>query len=108
MGLMFAKITMEKLKIVQPGWYGTLEFLAGMIEENDLIELGKGITRDYFNNYHHLPHDYLSSLSPNNDILLAGRCLFEEGKLDYLRSKNDFLESLYAHYTAELLTKLLP
>lgn len=38
----------EKVKLINPNWYSTLEFLAGMLDENKAQEIVEEASRNYF------------------------------------------------------------
>lgn len=80
-------MTTEKPKLVKPGWYGTLEFLAGILsEDKDMTELIGSLTEDYFKEKRKLAgirENFLNN-QYRSDLKLAARCFMENRiRLDY-------------------------
>ncbi len=94
---------MSHLKTINPNWHSTLEFLAGMMEEEELVKLASLLTKSYFLDkkkkrplkyFEHDDHSYGSNDDDDydvyisehvNDLELAAECL--SGEIGYGQHK---------------------
>lgn len=72
----------KKPKLIKPNWYGTLKFLAGIIEENDARDLVRIISENYFSRKPRSSSKLYAHYNPHiDDLYFSWECIQENDSL---------------------------
>ncbi len=84
-------MTDNSVKLIKPAWHNTLEFLAGILDEEKAIELIEKMSSDYLKirDLKTKGGKFLGEIFYRSELYLIGRCIAERGYIMASRAEED-------------------